>query len=750
MQRGLNPSLLMMDMQIWAGLMKKISILKEGKQFEADVICLMTKKIEGDRQQTLIGVGIAGTASSCRAIHAALYNEDIVEIYNSNGDKHEQLKTTKSYRRIEEVNGKVCLMFAVPRSAMAEEFDKACLERAKQESPLLPERILIAPNGNIEEIVGNFLAETFALPRKQSWSLNYLNLLPKKKVEKIHVETTKLATEWQNMKAVSILPMSEKEVLECIKKGINQGVLKLNENSDALIRAQFEEGMTTEEYLRKNALVISNKIDQHLKPQYDGKKLSKHIAYTKRVCVPEQARAVMAIKTVLKKMPGAFLVGDMGTGKTQMSLTTVYIHAKQREESGSKDGLRCLIVAPSNVIPKWATSEIPKVLGNKKIIITVINNTEDALFYVKKVKDGWVVPKGVIEFVLVSTDRMKLTAHGFVLGAKWNPYRYEWISPNTGLPLRSPKDNGSGDLVAGWGDVVEKPEFPPTREKIDAARKLGLLDPHGLPCGYVKKWRPEVRAFQDDYEKDKKKDCSLARPALKKYGETIFSNRWMIAQVFQKKLRHHFHIGIFDEIQQMKSLDSGRGLAFHKILKSCRKSIFLTGTLTNGAASSILAVLWRVFPRELIEHGFNHKTTAEKWAARYGVLERSITKNEDMIVGITTNRRQPKEIIKEKPGIAPQLISNHLLDKSVFLDLSDLSVPLVELKEKPIMIDLDEDHNDEYQKVHYSMINTCQKLQKILGSGAWAKFAPTVLNYADQPSLGVNIEFKHRDTTASS
>ena len=112
----------------------------------------------------------------------------------------------------------------------------------------------------------------------------------------------------------------------------------------------------------------------------------------------------------------------------------------------------------------------------------------------------------------------------------------------------------------------------------------------------------------------------------------------------------------------------------------------------------IPAVLWRDFPRELIEHGFNHKTMAEKWAARYGVLERSITKNEDMIVGITTNRHQPKEIIKEKPGIAPQLISNHLLDKSVFFDLSDLSVLLVELEEKPIMIDLDADHMDEYKR----------------------------------------------------
>src|SRR5699024_5242686 len=94
-----------------------------------------------------------------------------------------------------------------------------------------------------------------------------------------------------------------------------------------------------------------------------GTHFSKYIAETNRVCVPAQARSVMGLNSILKEKNGAFLVGVMGSGKTQISLTSAYVQARKREESGAKDGFRSLIVAPSNVLPKWATSEIPTTLG---------------------------------------------------------------------------------------------------------------------------------------------------------------------------------------------------------------------------------------------------------------------------------------------------------------------------------------------------------------------------------------------------
>src|SRR5699024_3510601 len=101
---------------------------------------------------------------------------------------------------------------------------------------------------------------------------------------------------------------------------------------------------------------------------------------------------------------------------------------------------------------------------------------------------------------------------------------------------------------------------------------------------------------------------SLVRPALRSRGETKFRPRWMIAQIFQRMIPNHFHLGIYDEIQQMKASNSGRGLSFHKLLKTTRKNMFLTATPTNGEASSIQSVLWRSDPQSLLDEGFDHQT----------------------------------------------------------------------------------------------------------------------------------------------
>ncbi|WP_019156904.1 helicase-related protein [Robertmurraya massiliosenegalensis] len=756
---------------------KKIRVTEDGKQFEAFLKVAMTTTNDKN-EKTLIGVALAGSLTSCRAVHAALY-QPYVEIFDDRTGKVEKIRSSQSFRRIEEVNGKVCHMFAMPRMAVGEDYQDAVLQNSKTDNQAMPERVIMTWEQDIYEVAGHFLAETFGLPRNKEWTKHYLSILPLDKLQKVDVETTNIAGELQNIKAFVIKSMKEEEMLAYVQDGIQMGYLPTKQKGMA-INATFKENWSTEDYLRANANLLFAKIDTFMKPKYDGSHYSKYIAETNRICVPAQARSVMGLLGVLKEKIGAFLVAGMGTGKTQMSLTTAYIKARQREESGAKDGFRALIVAPSNVLPKWATSEIPTALGTTcivdssqlskiddfqqsrnrkeyklwteykkaKNIITVLNSSEDALAYIQLIKLGWRIPKGKMHFILVSTDRMKLHSFGFVLGAKWNPYHFHWVSPETGKPLQSPREkieDRKAGILAGWSDVVEKPSNPPTMAEIQEARKKGMLDTHGLPIGYVKKWKPEVRSFQDNYENEKS-NRNLARPALKKFGESKYGNRWMIAQLFQRMLPKHFHMGIFDEIHQMKAQGSGRGMAFHKILKACRKSLFLTGTLTNGASSSIQAVLWRVFPKELLDLGFTHKTTVETWAQRYGVLEKVKKINDDNLrVGVTTNQKKNDVIIKEKPGISPDLVANHLLDKSVFMDVSELQVPMITLEEKPIVVTLDDDHFDEYRKFHTSMYNACQALQKDLGTAAWSKFTPSVLNYADQPTLGMSVEFKDKD-----
>lgn len=758
--------------------MKKIITTENGKQFEAFLKLKMTT-VNSLGEKVLIGVAYAGSATACRAIHASLYDfrNPYIEIYDEETGTSERIRTSQSYKRIEEVNGKVTHVFALPRNSIEKDYNDEVLEHAKSENEYIPEKTILT-EGNLTHAVGHFLADAFGLPKTEDWINRYQSSLPFEKIQKVDVETTSISGELKDLKAIIIKPLKEEEMLSYIEIGIRQGVFR-TKSENIQNKATFEKNWSTEDYLRANTEQLVSKIDQYMQPLYDGTHFSKYIAETNRVCVPAQARAVMGLNSILKEKNGAFLVGMMGTGKTQVSLTSAYVKARERERSGAKDGFRSLIVAPSNVLPKWATSEIPITLGRtctisskelmelesyrysnnqnefllwKKFnmsnnIATILNSTEDALDYIKLIRSGWKIPKGKIHFVLVSTDRMKLHAFGFVLGARWNPYRHQWISPNTGKPLQSPKDTiediKAGEL-ADWSDAVEVPSLPPTLDEIDEARKNGQLNTQGLPIGYVQRWQRGVRSFQDNYEE--KDNKSLARPALNSLGETRYRKRWMIAQLFQRMLPNHFHLGIFDEIHQMKAQGSGRGLAFHKILKSCRKSIFLTGTLTNGASSSIQAVLWRVFPGEMIEHGFTHETSVEAWAERYGVLERvRRLDNELSEFGVTTNQRANRVIVKEKPGISPELVANHLLDKSVFLELSDLDVPMVTLEEKPIVIELDEDHKEEYRKFHEEMYETAKKLQKELGASAWSRFNSAVLNYADQPSLDMNIEFRGKD-----
>ena len=757
---------------------KKIRVTEDGKQFEAFLKqSLTTTNVRGEK--TLIGASFAGSLTSCRAIHAAMYDFSI-EIYDDVTNTTEVLKTSRSYRRIEEVQDNVCHTFMVPRMAVSEDYQEQLNLHSKNNNQNMPERVIMTWNQNINEVAGHFLAETFGMPKSKEWIKQYLSLLPSEKIQNVNIETTKVGADLQNLQAMIITSLKEEEMLAFVMKGIQSGSLQTVTELVTEAETTFQDDWSTEDYLRANAGPMFMKIEKYMKPLYDGSLYSPFIAETNRVCVPAQARSVMGLLTILNKKIGAFLSATMGSGKTQMSLTAAYVKARQRETSGAKDGFRSLIVAPANVLPKWATSEIPKALGETfileasllskidnyqfsknhneysmwvdykkaKNIATILNTTEDALSYIQTIKSGWRIPKGKIHFILVSTDRMKLHTFGFVLGAKWNPYRTHWTSPDSGKPLQAPnekKADRKAGLLAKWGDVILKPASPPTLSEIEEARQKGLLDPHGLPIGYVKKWRAEVRSFQDDYNAEKS-NCSLARPALKKFNESKYSERWMIAQLFQRMLPKHFHLGIFDEIHQMKAQGSGRGLAFHKILKSCRKSLFLTGTLTNGMSSSIQAVLWRVFPRELLDLGFSHTTTPETWAYRYGVIEKvRKTENGDMEIGITTNRKSDNVIIKEMPGVSPELVANHLLDKTVFMDVSDLQVPMITLEEKPVIVSLDEDHLDEYTHFHSTMYDTCQKLQGELGSAAWSKFNPTVLNYADQPTLGMSVIFQDKE-----
>jgi hypothetical protein len=137
--------------------------------------------------------------------------------------------------------------------------------------------------------------------------------------------------------------------------------------------------------------------------------------------------------------------------------------------------------------------------------------------------------------------------------------------------------------------------------------------------------------------------------------------------------------------------------------------------------------------------GFDHSTGSIEWAKRFGKLEQVVYEDEGDN-GVITRRKNKGVTTKESPGIAPQLTSQFLLHKAGFIELPDMGLPLVELKEIPVFIQMDDEHRNTYQHFHNTLYETCARISAVSGNaGVWSKFNPATLVYADRSDLEFNV-----------
>src|SRR5690606_12862226 len=79
--------------------------------------------------------------------------------------------------------------------------------------------------------------------------------------------------------------------------------------------------------------------------------------------------------------------------------------------------------------------------------------------------------------------------------------------------------------------------------------------------------------------------------------------------------------------------------------------------------------------------------------------------------------------------------------KTGFMELRDLGLPLVELKETPVFVNMDPEHQRAYERFHESLYDACKLASAVSKSvGAWSKFTTATRMYADRPDLQPNVE----------
>lgn len=598
-----------------------------------------------------------------------------------------------------------------------------------------PVAYIIALDGDIRKAVSEHLIARYGLP--EEWKEQYPDLVMEKKeyVKELEIIHNPAFDIWKNAKAIK-LEVTEKRILDMIDRHLKEGRFRIPPSN---VQGVFRPGMTTSEYIRENVVHLAKKLGE-LKPYHDfSDPLHPEIARMGRIPFPAQAHMIQGLYNRLVEDGKTDICNaDMGTGKSIIACGVMHLMYKNRPKS--KKGMAVLLAAPGITLTKWVKNEILPTLPYAKV--NILQSTEDALKLLKKIRGGY-RPSG-LEVTLVGLDRIKFGPEPYFAGV-WKRIAqekdaYAWHCPDCGEPL---KVKGVKDFIpADWEAAAEGK--PPTEEELQIARVKKELLPNGLP-----KWFKVVWSKSKRISKCQACGAKLYRPALRSRGETKNRPRWFISRIL-KKARKYFDLFICDEVHQTKAEGTGRGNAFGKVVKAAKNNLLLTGTLLNGKSSSVKEILWRTDPGELLEAGITHETGQIEWAARYGKLKEVIRLN-NTETGWTTEQKRVALQPTEEPGIAPQLVAQFLLHKTAFLELPDLGLPLVEIKEEPIFVKMDDHHYEAYSEFHRQLEEQCKQRSIAGGRGVWSKFIPATINYADRPDLEhvVRFGFEKEDVRVS-
>jgi superfamily II DNA or RNA helicase len=172
-------------------------------------------------------------------------------------------------------------------------------------------------------------------------------------------------------------------------------------------------------------------------------------------------------------------------------------------------------------------------------------------------------------------------------------------------------------------------------------------------------------------------------------------------QFIARRYPGFFKLLVADEVHQMKGQSTDQGYALGALVRACSKTLALTGTIYGGRATSLFFLLHRLLPRVRAEFKWSD---GQKWAERYGILERVTRRTEgDSGYGTFSGKRRRQTYVRELPGASPELAAL-LLDGSAFVNLSDLGFQLPGYHEFPHTIPMAQDQRAAYDALEDRLI----------------------------------------------
>lgn len=388
----------------------------------------------------------------------------------------------------------------------------------------------------------------------------------------------------------------------------------------------------------------------------------------KRRPFPAQQLAIMGIVKRWQEARCAAAVAECGTGKTLISLGSVFTHARGNP-------FTALAMVPPQLVLKWAREVFQTLPGVRVFVIDGCRNgiasngftgiNEVRLRSGRVVREGltttlselraaknhrsakarWHAQVGGSSIFVISRERAKL-------GYFW---RHSMCTPKSGPYLGSIVNPDSGKPVIVGDDQLRRPDF----RKVKHSEILLPDSPQSRRSVFSPLWQADNQKVQ----------------------------RMAPMEFIGRHLRGFFDYGIADEVHELKGAETAQGNALGTIASACERTIVLTGTLLGGYADELFSILYRLDARTMKSEGFDHgEAGVRQFAEAYGVLEKvtTIEPSEN-----ACSKARTTTSIKRRPGASPLLFGKYLMNMAAFVSLEDISDALPSYNEEVISVEMD-------------------------------------------------------------
>ncbi|MCT1403875.1 DEAD/DEAH box helicase family protein [Paenibacillus sp. p3-SID867] len=411
----------------------------------------------------------------------------------------------------------------------------------------------------------------------------------------------------------------------------------------------------------------------------------------KRPLFQAQAHVVTALIKGFKRHRNLFVIGEPGTGKTSVSISVFY---SLITELLQKKAGRVLYMVPNHLIKK-TKRECGILLDKNLFEVHFLSDYVDVIRLRDSRKLDTKPQK--IEVFIIARDTAKL---GYIYepAAQWSDRTYQ---------QRIPTNDGDFYMVEkvafrGWkcpdcgGQLMKEKEGGLVPMEHD-----DFFDKHGKPKRRKSNLfcSNPVRLYENsDPDKDETRICGARLWQAKNRNKTFISGmpkpvtgtaprKVSPAELFKRWFKGKFDLAIGDECHELAG-GSAQAHAFHVFLNCARRGIAMTGTLSNGYASSLFELIFRMFPARMKQLGFNWDDVG-KWIDLYGVRERVTKIRDEGDLNSSSNGKSKRTSVKEQPAAAPQLFTDILSDVAVFIQMADMFEVLPELSEGPMSVPLE-------------------------------------------------------------